>query len=135
LFHASRSRSARAFVLQLFDADAGIIVTQAERDGLFHQNRDGFCPCSRRQLFAAVIISLKTLRRAVSCESAPFMRTYDAGSPRRRSQSGSMCADASNARREDRRTSAAPVVEEANPEINCRSVSNAIPLGCRIDLL
>ena len=31
---------AAALVLQLFDADAGIIVTQAERDGLFHQNRD-----------------------------------------------------------------------------------------------
>src|SRR5215203_7205465 len=31
-----------------------------------------FCPCRRRQVFAAAMTSLKTISIAVCCESAPF---------------------------------------------------------------
>ena len=34
-----------------------------------------FWPRNRRQVFDASITSLNTMRRALSCESAPFMRT------------------------------------------------------------
>ena len=34
-----------------------------------------FSPFNRRQVLDAAITSLNTMRRAVSCDSAPFMRT------------------------------------------------------------
>lgn len=31
-----------------------------------------FCPFNRRQLFDATLTSLKTMRRVLSCDNAPF---------------------------------------------------------------
>jgi len=63
--------------------------------------------CSLRQVFDAAITSLKTIKRAVSCDSAPFIRTVRCLTVAKTLSMGSWCANGPSDRRGSRKTSAA----------------------------